>query len=92
MHDPKLLAILNRREPVTLEDFTFCWYGGFNDRSTKLGHALIGMAFEIDTAEIENDRAKRWYDQLAWNLTIAALLNAAARRALYQTNVYGAFE
>ena len=51
------------------------------------GHSLGGTM----AAELVN-KYQPWVSFVAWNLTIASLLNTAARRALYQTNVFGAFE
>ena len=88
MHDPKLLAILDRREPVTLVDrfdVRDNHFGVFN-LGNNLAYAAFGALSELWTKD------QPWVSFVAWNLTIASLLNTAARRALYQTNVFGAFE
>lgn len=79
MHDPKLLAILDRREPVTIE-----WSKTYPNGGTII-NSLGGLADLGYDAEAFTG----WCAMLTFNLTIAALLGVAARRALYQTNVLG---
>lgn len=86
MHDPKLLAILDRREPVTLvRERLPIAEGPTMAFSPTLGMLLCGAAGKFAEETIDTPS----YLVLAWNLTIVALLGVAARRALYQTNVLG---
>ena len=78
MHDPKLLAVLDRREPVTFVD-------RFNIRDNHwselhLAQNLAFQGFRIGVGWNGGDYS--WDAYLVWNLTIAALLDTSARRAM----------